>query len=689
VGPTASCSASARPGGLLNQTSKTAVTHRNSATLRYGFGSWDRSRAEFDVNRVLRKDQLALSVAAVHQKNGGWRQFDFQDKDRVFAAVLYRPVRTLTLQAMGEIGRDASAVMKSTSVSDAVLAWYDNRNARGVSAVTVNPTTAAPNAALIALGIATRNGTAGGQNRRATLIENDGTIFDAIGTYLTASYNTAGVRAPDGTPGVAAGNLILNDPSLYPRWAHAGGSGMRREQKLHNYTLSADWQPIRNLGLNFAHHAQFTTLTSRILVGVNPTLRGEPNRTLGLNGPANPYAGQLYFEGNWRGDIHYGEYRETRAAATYALASRAHPWLGRHRVAAAVSTSEQTDLHALSWLSLVGSPFNAVPNNANNQIALRHYVTEGDYGTYRVGDWRRLPSRFNFGGRAFDVAFVNDAAGANNSGMMQTNDSLLGVVQSYFLKDRLVTTFGYRQDKVGITQYGYYRDPVIGDAIDKDPAKSTVSNLTARTQSAGAVFHVTDWLSLIANRSSNTGVPPLARTVFPLGQLAPLSRGKGEDVGVGLDLLEGRVSARLVYFTGEEKGRITSSGLGGAPGRNQRVADAFASVLVGPGRPISADQWATNLPRTDPAGQRRGVRLCHRRLRGAHHHQPDAQLAPGAELRLHRFHPHQHGKRDGRLVRFEKGRGSAGRAGRAAAGRRTLRGGSGRLHGRRHGGEVD
>jgi iron complex outermembrane receptor protein len=581
------------PGGLLNQTSKTAVTHRHSATVRYGFGSWDRNRAEFDANRVLLKDRLALSVAAVHQENGGWRQFDFQDKDRVFAAVLYRPVRSLTLQAMGEIGRDASAVMKSTSVSDSVLAWYDNRNARGVSAVTVNPTTAAPNAALIALGIATRNGTAGGQNRRATLIENDGTIFDAIGTYLTASYNTAGVRAPDGTPGVAAGNLILNDPTLYPRWAHAGGSGMRREQKLHNYTLSADWQPIRNLGLNFAHHAQFTTLTSRILVGVNPTLRGEPNRTLGLNGPANPYAGQLYFEGNWRGDIHYGDYRETRAAATYALASRARPWLGRHRLAAAVSTSEQTDLHALSWLSLVGSPFNAVPSNANNQVAIRHYVTEGDYGTYRVGDWRRLPPRFNFGGRAFDVAFVNDAAGANNSGMMQTNDSALGVVQSYFLKDRLVTTFGYRQDKVEITQYGYYRDPVIGDAIDRDPAKATVSNLTARTQSAGAVFHVTDWLSLIANRSSNTGVPPLARTVFPLGQLAPLSRGKGEDVGVGLDLLEGRVSARLVYFTGEEKGRITSSGLGGAPARNQRVADAFAGVLVGPGRPISADQWAS------------------------------------------------------------------------------------------------
>jgi outer membrane receptor for ferric coprogen and ferric-rhodotorulic acid len=77
-----------------------------------------------------------------------------------------------------------------------------------------------------------------------------------------------------------------------------------------------------------------------------------------------------------------------------------------------------------------------------------------------------------------------------------------------------------------------------------------------------------------------------------LGQLAPLSRGKGEDVGIGLDLLDGRVSARLVYFTSEEKGRITSSGLGGAPARNQRVAQALATALVGAGRPFSDEQWA-------------------------------------------------------------------------------------------------
>ena len=587
------------PGGLLNQSSKVAVTHGNSANLRYGFGSWERSRAELDANRVLIKDKLAVSVAAVAQENGGWRQFDFQDKKRVFGAVTYRPLRTLTFQAMGETGKDASAVMKTMPPSDEFLAWYDNRAARGVSAVTVAPTTAAPTAAQVALGITARNGTSGGQNRRATFIENNGAIFDAIGTYLTGSYNNAAVRAPDGTPGVTGSGLVINDPGVYPRWANAGGPGMSRRQNLYNYTLSADWQPVRNVVLNVAHHYQQTTLTSRILVGTDPTMRGDPNRTLGLNGPANPFAGQLYFDGNWRGDIHYGDYRESRVSASYSLDTKSK-WLGHHRLAASWAQSKQADIHALSWLSLVGSPFNAVPTNANNRVAVRNYVTEGDYGTYRVGDWRSLPEKLNFGGRSFDLAFANDSAGANNSGMTQGMDSLLGVIQSYFWEDKLVTTFGYREDQVEITQFGYAVDPVIGDVIDRDPTKATVTKLKPRTLSVGGVFHVTHWLSLIANRSSNVGVPPLARTVFPLGQLAPLSKGKGEDYGIGLDLLEGRLSARFVYFTANEKGRITSAGLGGAPARNQRVMDAFATVLVGAGRPFSQAQWAPILAAYTP-----------------------------------------------------------------------------------------
>jgi outer membrane receptor for ferric coprogen and ferric-rhodotorulic acid len=176
--------------------------------------------------------------------------------------------------------------------------------------------------------------------------------------------------------------------------------------------------------------------------------------------------------------------------------------------------------------------------------------------------------------------------------MRQDTDSGLAVLQSYLWRDRLVTTFGYRTDRVTVNQFGYYTDPAIGDRPDRDPAKATVTHVNANTRTLGAVFHVTDWFSLIANQSSNVGVPPLARTIFPLGNLAPLSHGRGEDYGIGLDVLGGRLSARLVRFDAEEQGRITSSGIAGAPGLNTRVMDAYATVLTGSGRPISSADWA-------------------------------------------------------------------------------------------------
>jgi outer membrane receptor for ferric coprogen and ferric-rhodotorulic acid len=579
------------PGGLLNQSSKIAVPHRDQANVRYGFGSFDRSRLELDANKVLRKGTLALSVAALDQENGGWRAFDYQDKERVFGSVLWRPAPNFTVTVMGERGRDVTAVIRSFSEVEQVLAWYDNREARGVAAVTFAPGTAAPNAAQQALGIVARDGTRGGQNRRHTYIENDGTLFDAIGTFLTGSYNTAAVRAPDGTPGVTGTALRINDPDFYPRNGNAAGPGMYRDQTLENYTVSVDWQPTRNLMFNLGHNYQETEAEVNLMNGNNPILRGDANRTLGIGGAANPYAGRLYFDGNWTRDRHYGHSRETRLAASYTLETK-WKWLGRHRLASLVSRTDVLDHRANSWLVLAGRPFNATPSNPNNRVTVRNYLTEGDHGTYRTGDWRKLPKTLTFAGRTFETAYANVAAGgADNGGMMQEMDSLLGAVQSFFFDGRLVTTFGYRKDIVENIQLGYSDDPIRGAVVDLDPSKGTVNEMIGQTRTAGLVFHATNWLSVIANKSSNVGIPPLARTVFPEGKLAPLSKGKGEDYGLGFDLLEGKLNARVVYFKGSEIGRVTAPVANALAGRNVRVMEAFGSVLVGAGLPFTAAAW--------------------------------------------------------------------------------------------------
>ncbi|MES2697099.1 MAG: TonB-dependent receptor plug domain-containing protein [Verrucomicrobiota bacterium] len=579
------------PGGLLNQSSKIAETHRNSANIRYGTGKWSRSRLEVDGNYVLLKDKLAVSIAALDQENGGWRAFDFQDKERIFGSITYKPLRSLTITAMGEKGRDINAVIRSFSEVEQVLAWYDNRQALGVNAVTLVPNNALPTVAQQALGINTRDGNRTGLNRRAIFIENDGVVFDAIGTYLSGSYNTNTARAPDGTPGVTTTALRIYDPGFFPLNGNAAGPGMNRNQTLKNYTFTVDWQPTKNLIFNLGHNFQETEAVVNLMNGNNPILRGEVNRTLGVGGANNPYAGRLYFDGAWTRDIHFGDSRETRLSASYTLDTKSK-WWGLHRLAGSASRTNVRDERANSWLVLAGKPFNAVASNANNRLTTRYYITEGDYGTYRTGDWRALPSAVNFGGQNYNLAYANvEAGGADNGGMKQEMDSLMGAVQSFFFKGKLVTTFGYREDKVDNLQLGYYDDPIRGDVVDRNPSKATLNKMVGQTRTAGLVYHVTDWVSLIANKSSNVGIPPLARTVFPDGNLAPLSKGQGEDYGIGLDLLEGKLNARFVYFKGSEQGRVTAPVANLLRDRNIRVMDAFATVLVGAGRPFAQSEW--------------------------------------------------------------------------------------------------
>ena len=575
-------------GGIINQSSKLAATHRDSSTVRYTMGSWDSSRIELEANRVLRPDRLAFNLAAVQQENGGWRNFDFKDKKRLFGAVVFRPVSQLTVNVTAETGRDINAIIRTLTDTEEVLAWYDNRAALGVNAVTFTPNNAVPTAAQTALGVTGRNGASGGLNHRLTYVENDGVFFDAIGTYLTGTYNNNAVKL-GGLPGVTGGPLKLADFKIYPTFNNAAGPGMSRYQSLSNTTAFADWQLTKNLFLNLGHNYQRTDVLINLLVNSDPTLRGDPNRSLGIGGPQNPYVGRLYFDGNWNRDIAARIYRESRVSLSYNFQPKAQ-WLGTHRLAGMLSHSTDTNERVNSWLVLAGHPFNPSPFNTNNRVTVRNYLTEGDYKTYRVGDWRSLPATINFLGKSYGTTYANVPADrVTNGGSIQFTNSRLAVVQSHFLRDRLITTLGYRTDLAKLIRFGVYSDPEVGDVVDRDPAKQTAAFYPGRTVTAGAVYHLFDWVSLLANRSTSVGVPSVGTTIFPDGRLAAGPRGRGTDYGLDFRLLEGRFNAKLVYFTSNEQGKTTAAGQ--FRQRNPRIMDALAGVLVGPGRPFSQSQW--------------------------------------------------------------------------------------------------
>lgn len=585
-------------GGLINQTSKRAQAHRNSAMVRYSFGSEDRNRVEFEANRVLIPQKLAVLVAAVDQENGGWQLHDFQDRERIFGAVAFRPTPKISVQLMGETGREHRAVVVPFTPGDEVLAWYDNRQALGVGAVTFAPLNANPTAAQQRVGVTTRNANLTGAGiRRVTFIDHDGTVFNAAGTYLTGSYNNPAVRHPDGSPGVSGTALRINDPSLVPYEVNAGGPGMFRDQGLKNYTITADWEVAKRLFVNLARNYQDTKAKVYFVNASAPFLYGDPNTTIGVRGPQNPQAGQLYFDANWKLDYHDATHENTRLSLSYEIdAGR----FGSHRIAAMGARVEETDLRLGTWLSLAGAPFNANAENINNRLTTRRYVTEGNPASFTIGDWRNVPSQVTLDGVAYDVAWINQGAGNQNTLAEQKVNTMLVVAQSHFFKRRLVTTFGYREDDATITSFGHSVHPTLRmDVIDKDPAKAVVNETRGITRTQGVVFHAFRNVSLLANASTSLALPDFRRRVLPYSQVADPAKGRGEDFGMSVSLWDRKIVGKAVYYTTTEKGS-SAAGQGVFANTNSRVVDAFSTVLVGAGRPFTQAEWNTRAAVLNP-----------------------------------------------------------------------------------------
>ncbi len=586
-------------GGLINQSSILATTSRNSGRISYqtGDGAVEANRWEIRANQVVVPKKLALGVAAVDQQNAGWRKPDYQDKRRLFGTLTFTPNDRITLRVSGERGNEFGSRVAPYPLFDGSLAWLDNRNAKGVSAVTFVPNNAAnATPAQLAVGVVARNqalNTAVPGIRRFVYVENDGTLFNSAGTLLTGSYDNPAVRSPTGQPGMSGVTLVINDPSYVPRELNSGGPGMYRDQNFHNFTLSLDYRITQRLNFNFSHNYQHTDLMSPVITGTSPMLSGDANTLQGVGGPANPYAGRLYIDASWLNGDHRASYRESRASLAYDLEPK---WklLGTHRLAAMVSTSKDVDSYNSQVWGFLGAPFNAAADNASNRISQRVYLDEGNREKYQAADWRRLPTTARVGTTTYNTGWINGAAGTNNSYATQESEAKLAVVQSHFFNRRLVTTFGYRVDMADITSYAFGTDPVLkSSVVDYDVSKATVNSVKGITRTQGAVFHATSWGSLIANWSTNIGIPTFTNKVLPFGLIPDPSKGEGSDYGISLDLLDNRLSLKAVYFQTDSTGNTGSGGIDARYNqRNVRIADALQGPLVGPGLTYTAAEWA-------------------------------------------------------------------------------------------------
>jgi iron complex outermembrane receptor protein len=547
-GPNAILFGTGAGGGLVSMSTKRANVRRDSRQLQLAFGSWGLCRGEFDYNQVLKKDRLAVRVWGLYGDREGWRYWDFEDTRRLSASLTARPFKNTTVSGSFTRGELQRHVTNAWNAGDQITLWralgarvYDgtaNVNASGTAAIATV--------------------------QRYTFIENDGVVRNYRNELVSRGYSFNNE----------------NEKLLLPREQHPYEYSFSGPAQLtsdfRNWVAKLEQRVTANFQLEagYQHNESFNTSNNYATAANMVELSGDPN--LSVPDPsgvaqANARAGQLYMETNWRNesvDMTNDVFRLTGAyQLKFDRLGRWGRWLGEHRLAGMYEwgrLSREKDALAEILVDAAGAPITNVntPETNTNFVWRRNYVTEGDYRTYYMSDYRLPVPTFTAGGRQFSGRYISFAQGSTDRDTRFMNTGMFAM-QNFWLNRRLVTTYGHRVDRAklisGVTRRADAADPRVlsGEKLLNEwayTADTTALHRNNTTETMGAVAHLHRRVSLFYNQSSNTGTPRLDRTVLP-GVVPPPSKGEGRDYGLMIDFLaDDRFFVRVNRFNSDQIG---------------------------------------------------------------------------------------------------------------------------------------
>jgi len=568
------------PGGTVALTSKFADLKRTRTATKAVFGSWDYNRFEVDHNQVLRRRELGFRLLGLYQDAKGWRQWDVNEQRRIAGAFTYQPFARTTIRGSYQAGQAVNNTSLPWNAADSLTTW--------LAAGRTTTNTAA---------VATTAGY--GATDRYTLLAPDQTVVNFRSKFRSASV---------------AGNPLVT-PDLMGYAYNLTGPGGLRTQNFVDYQAKVEHRFTPTLVAELAAFHNVNRVLTNGNIAANLFLTGDPNLTLqSASGTSltNPHARQLFLEDTWGRD----RFKDTNDILRLSAAWEVDlgRWLGRHRIAGLGEVAREDRLRRWQNEILVDQNNVAFVNAANpdaatNQPYRRQYVTEGDFRTYYGGDPTQPLPEFTVGTSTVHSTFVTRTR--SNTHTLQDARAFMFASQSYWWRDRLVTTLGYRVDSIRFDNHGQSR---IADRNDpRYTSRQYVLNewapdgavLTSHYRPAtftfGAVAHATSRLSVFYNQSKNSGTPRLDRTVLPDGTTPPPSEGVGRDYGLMLDVLgDDRLFFRLgAYETKQVKDAVmipngiavdTSTTLGGTA-----IVNVY-NALLDAGR-ISQAQFDTEVVR--------------------------------------------------------------------------------------------
>lgn len=529
-GPNSVLSGVGGAGGIINASSKRAVIGDRRPVFSAMLDDSGGYRATLDANYKV-SDTFALRANILHERRKTWRDLEHTDSDGIQLAATWRPFANTEVRAEYLNYDQGRLVGLRYSANDEYLDW-----------VRAGGPAVAPNAS----GVVTYpTGTVSfGANDRLTFISNDNSLHNLSRAAKSRARSDAGRTS----------GIKIEDPNIMPYEVVVGGPTSTSDNDRHLASLNVTQKLAERLyldaGLNWS---TVSRVVQRPLVAGDYDLIIDPMGVL-PGGAVNPYFGEFFVEGIANSSESEDERINYRAALSYQWASEKHDWMGKHQWLGFWSRSEQDRIGKnLREVNLTPLGTNKTHTAAANLLWRRTYL---DFFS------DRLPSHYDhnpFAGSApVSVSLPRFQTSGLQTGTItpgftnfsqevkqEVNESAMIAGQSAFWSDRIVVTYGYRDDSLVQDIAANVIDPVTLEVVGHDFDTGTHNKYTGTTRTSGVVFKPFKFIGLYYNKADNFS--PQGFPDFTGGNVGNV-RGEGEDYGVKFSFLDGKVYAKVGRF---------------------------------------------------------------------------------------------------------------------------------------------
>jgi outer membrane receptor protein involved in Fe transport len=610
-GPNSSIFGIGNVAGTINAIPATANVSKNKTQVAGRADSLGGYRSTIDVNTVLIRRKLAIRGSAVYQKQGFNLKPSGVYTNLLNGMVQYRPNRRTVFNAFISKYRMHGVRANNMPPSDGITQW------KQVGEPSYNPVT---NMVTLADGSVltrtqavsqrlVRNNTSGAMQFYVDQGRLEYVMMRQAVDPFDPAVNISGGRQfletrlqedYTGQP-LFRTNSMVSDSSIYD-WnrhniASSDYSSIDAQTSLLTFDQVIIHTPLHQLAVQAGWFREQSDSFSRVAYGISRTGGSDPTTSLLtvdlnthlLDGTPNPYYGRPYISVLPYVRKQFSERDSYRMQLAYRLNPRtldgAWRWLGTHNIVGygeykEISVRSARGRYAIlsdhSWYPdnvarggyAIGGMGTAPSNFAPGMMRIYVGDAQGQNVEYAPSFFSDGSSVFEWGtadaGWTSEPVYVdatylmnNTGAGSNKRQIIKTAGTIL---QSYFLDDRVITTFGWRHDEqfdtTGVPLVTH--DGITYDAAEFNKWQPGWTRGAGATHTVGIVFKPFTWLNIYANKS-NSFRPSSPRQDIYFRRI-PEEQGIGKDYGFSMNLVRDRLWMRFNKYSIKQLDAVSSPG---------------------------------------------------------------------------------------------------------------------------------